>query len=190
MTHKWRLAARRLLHPFPTSARLLHLGAVDRWRRARFRTTLLWLTAGGGARASDTVGALLARRDHMNQRLSFREMVYLLLADPSSGPLARAFGVLMWIVITLSCFCFMYETMRWVTDLTGPLPWLYAKMTFQIFYTAEACARLLSFVPFRQAYKDAFVWLDVLTAIPFWMRFFLYPDSLTAESYLDNTAGQ
>ena len=137
---------------------------------------------------SDTVGALLARRDHMNQRLSFREMVYLLLADPSSGPLARAFGVLMWIVITLSCFCFMYETMRWVTDLTGPLPWLYAKMTFQIFYTAEACARLLSFVPFRQAYKDAFVWLDVLTAIPFWMRFFLYPDSLTAESYLDNTA--
>ena len=80
---------------------------------------------------SDMVGALLARRDHMKERLSPREHLFLLLADPSSSRSARTFGILMWVIVLLSSFCFVYETMDWITDLTGPEPWLYAKMGFR-----------------------------------------------------------
>ena len=51
----------------------------------------------------------------------------------------------------------------------------------------EALARTLSFVPLRRVYKDVFCWLDIITVIPFWIRFFVYPASLTPEFYLDNT---
>ena len=79
---------------------------------------------------SDTIGAIVARRDFGN-RISVREKVFLFLSDPSSGSLARGFGVLMWIVVLFSTFSTCYETMRWVTDLSGPLPWLYAKWAFR-----------------------------------------------------------
>jgi hypothetical protein len=137
---------------------------------------------------SDTVGALLAQRDHMKERLTLRESIFLLLADPSSSRAAWAFGVLMWVVILASSFCFVYETMNWVTDLTGSTLWLYARIGIQGFFSVEALVRTLTFVPFRRAYTDVFVWLDILTVIPFWSRLILYPDSLTPEYYLDNAA--
>ena len=79
---------------------------------------------------SDTIGAIVARRDFGN-RISVREKIFLFLSDPSSGSLARGFGVLMWILVLFSTFSTCYETMRWVTDLSGPLPWLYAKWAFR-----------------------------------------------------------
>lgn len=58
----------------------------------------------------------------------------------------------------------------------------------ELFYTAEAIVRTLTFIPSRKAFKDGFVCLDIVTCIPFWVRFALYPDSLAADLYLDNTA--
>ena len=140
---------------------------------------------------SDTVGALLARRDHPeadDKRLSLREHTFLFLADPSSSYAANAFGKMMWLVILTSSFSYVYETMRWATDQTGPEIWLYSRLFYQIFYTIEAGLRVVSFIPFRKVYKDEMVMLDVLTVVPFWLRFAFYPESLTAEHYLDNTS--
>ena len=136
---------------------------------------------------SDTVGAILARRDHADKtggagRLSLREHVFLFLVDPTSSRMATAFGNVMWIVLLASSISSVYETMRWATDLTGAEPWLYIRVITQIFYTAEAILRVMTFMPFRETYKDSLVVLDVLTAFPFWLRVALYPDSLKSSS--------
>ena len=112
---------------------------------------------------SDVVGALLAKRDHLGKRLSTREKLFLLLADPSSGRWARVFGVIMWIVVLLSSFSYVYETMRSVTDRSGAYPWLIAKMAFQIFYTAEALVRAATFIPIWKGFTDFFVLLDLVS---------------------------
>ena len=136
---------------------------------------------------SDVVGAILARTEQRGTSLTLREHIFLLLADPSSSRTARAFGVLMWGTILATSFCFVYETMLWVTDLTGPLPWLYAKFVFQGFYTIETVLRFVTFIPFHQSIRDPFVWLDVVTVLPFWIRLLTVPASLTPANYLDST---
>ena len=112
---------------------------------------------------SDVVGALLAKRDHLGKRLTTREKLFLLLADPTSGRWAKVFGVFMWAVVLLSSFSYVYETMRSVTDRSGPYPWLVAKMAFQIFYTAEALIRAATFIPVWKGLTDFFVLLDLVS---------------------------
>ena len=135
---------------------------------------------------SETIGILLSKQE-AGKRLSLRERLFLILADPSTSRAAAIFGVVQWTIILLSSLAYVYETMAWVTDISGPAPWLLCKVVFQIFYSVEAAVRTLTFIPIYKIHHDFFVWLDLITIIPFWSRFVLFPCSLTIDGYLDFT---
>ena len=51
---------------------------------------------------SDTMGILLTKQ-HAGTRLSLRERLFLILADPSTSRAAAIFGIVQWVVILLRC---------------------------------------------------------------------------------------
>ena len=44
---------------------------------------------------------------------------------------------------------------------------------------------IVTFMPFRRVYRSPFVWLDLLTIMPLYLRMFLYADTMTAATYLE-----
>ena len=41
---------------------------------------------------------------------------------------------------------------------------------FNVLFTLEALLRVATYLPLRAAWRDASLWLDCVTVIPFWVR--------------------
>ena len=50
-------------------------------------------------------------------------------------------------------------------------------------HVVQAGFRILCYMPFKEIYKDVFVWLDVLTVIPFWIRYIGFPQTYELQRY-------
>ena len=122
-------------------------------------------------------------------RLSLREQGYLFLNEPASGRFAYWFGRLMQVLLILSSLATTYETVTWVNSATGPAVWLYTKLIFNCIFTVEALLRIMTFTPFHAVHKSLFVWLDLLTVAPLWIRFAVLPQSMTVAEYLNKMGG-
>ena len=62
------------------------------------------------------------------------------------------------------------ESVNELTTVSGPWPFLITEILLSLFFTVEAVVRVSSYIPFRKARSNIFIWLDVLTILPFWMR--------------------
>ena len=142
----------------------------------------------GAVLQSKTATILVARRQR-GEALSLREQGYLFLNEPASGRFAYWFGRLMQVLLILSSLATTYETVTWVNSATGPAVWLYTKLIFNCIFTVEALLRIMTFTPFHAVHKSLFVWLDLLTVAPLWIRFAVLPQSMTVAEYLNKMGG-
>lgn len=119
------------------------------------------------------------------ETLSTRNKIFLLVNEPSSSSLARTFGVLTWTHVILCCILFMMETVEYFTNATGGAAvWLIARVYFNVVFTIEWTLRIVGHVPLSGVLRDPVFYLDTLSVLPFWIRFFLYPDSVSTAGYL------
>lgn len=130
--------------------------------------------------------ALVALRER-GESLTGREMLFLIMNEPGSGPKAYLFGRLLQLCLVLSALSTTYESVSWVNEVTGAEIWLMLKVVFNIIFTVEAVLRIVSFIPFSGTLRSSYVWLDIITCLPLYLRMFLAPTSMTAENYLSKT---
>ena len=93
----------------------------------------------------------------------------------------------MWVVLISYATCSTAETVVWLTDHTGPLPFLASHYLFNILFTIEAVLRVSCYIPAKAAVYDVFVWLDWLTIIPFWVRRLGFSSTLNGNIYLETS---
>ena len=132
---------------------------------------------------TDMGTALVASRER-GEALTLRESLFLLLNEPGSGRTALWTGRLIQVCLVLSALSTAYETVAFVNVATGPAIWKLLKLLFNIFFTIEAVLRLVSYLPLRRIHRSGYVWLDLLTCLPLYLRMFVSPDSMTADNYL------
>ena len=114
-------------------------------------------------------GLLLAKRMR-GEQLTTRESLYLLMNEPSTSRAAFYVGRSLQSLLVLSTIASTWETVTSVTSSTGAGIWVGLKVLFNIIFTIEMSVRLASYVPFSSAPSDAYVWLDILQVLGFWVR--------------------
>ena len=135
--------------------------------------------------------ALLLRR-MQGQRIGWRAHCFLLVNEPSSGRLAKLMGRLVWVHVIGAMLLSMLESavlneVFGAGMLGGALPWLLARVYVTLFFSIEASLRLIgttTIAPLRKGLAQGTIYLDVLSVVPFWLRLLLYPQSLSAATYL------
>ena len=127
--------------------------------------------------------SLVALRER-GEVLTWRESLYLVLNEPASGAAAFWFGRLMQVFLVGSALSSTYETVTSVNQATGPGLWIQIKIGFNLLFTAEMLVRIFTFIPFRSALRSGYVWLDILTVLPLYLRMMLYPSSMEEANYL------
>ena len=126
---------------------------------------------GAGSTSTSTAAASLIGLQLRGETLSLRQHVFLMLEEPFSGPGAYFLSLLIRANLVLAAVGTTMESMEGVTDASGPVPWLAITWVTNALFTLEACARIFCYEPNRRAaLRDAFVWIDVLTVLPFWVR--------------------
>ena len=78
----------------------------------------------------------------------------------------------------------MRGSAEWLTISTSPAPWLLLRFYLNALFSVEALLRIIGHVPLRRALYDRTLWLDFISVVPFWLRVFIYPESVTAAGYL------
>ena len=89
-------------------------------------------------------------------------------------------GRVLCVLLVGSSLSATYETVASINQATGPHLWLFARLSFNIFFSLEAALRVASYIPLRRAFRDPFVWLDFCTIMPLYMRIVFYPASMQA----------
>ena len=100
-----------------------------------------------------------------------RERLFLFLEEPGAGTANFLFGLSMWVLLLLSAATTTLETLAFWHSWVGTRAFLYAKMGLNVVFTLEAALRVVSYIPFRRAWRSPILWLDVLTVVPFWVPF-------------------
>ena len=134
---------------------------------------------------SQTEGAaeLMAARAR-GVRLSQRQKLFLLLHEPTSGVKSRYVGRAMWVVLMTYALATVIETLRWVTDAVGALPFLILRIIIEVLLAIDACLRIGTYTPMESAHRDPYIWLNIITTIPFFLRLTLEPHTLAPGTYL------
>lgn len=140
-----------------------------------------------GMLLQSTTGSALVAIRQRGEPLTCREALFLVLNEPASGQKAFWWGRVMQIFLICSALATTYETVGFINEATGPDIWRMIKMGFNFFFTIEALLRIVCFIPLRQCHRSAYVWLDLISIFPFYVRMFLYPDSLSADNYLSKS---
>ena len=130
------------------------------------------------------VGMHLMTRRLQGQRLSLRDRLYLFANEPHSSGYARVFSWFMWLHVVIYCFSAMMETVEFLTSRANTLLWVALRFYLSGVFTFELVLRCISFSPLRKALAEPFVWLDIVCIVPFWVRVFMYPTSVTSAGYL------
>jgi hypothetical protein len=149
--------------------------------------TMLGVKDGSGSKdvlLQTITGTSLVSLRNGGSRLTARESLFLILNEPGSGPIAYLVGKVLQICLVLSALCTTYETVSFINEGTGPEPWMLAKILFNIIFSIEAAVRIVCYIPFKTVHRSTYVWLDLVTCLPLYMRLFLYPDSYKPENYL------
>ena len=119
------------------------------------------------------------------ERLSLRQRTFLVLEEPTSGLAAYALSLLIRSITLLSAAATTMESIPALTERTGAAPWLALNLVVNILFSLEAVARVVCYEPRRSAaFRDLFIWLDVLTVLPFWLRLGAHSESLVPSTYL------
>lgn len=130
----------------------------------------LFAPSGSQPRSAAAANLIAKRIRGHGFELSRRERLFLLLEEPSSSAHAHAFSMLVRVATLLATMSDVLESIPWVVARTGHAPWLAANVTFFSLFIVEACARVTCYVPFKRVHRDPFIWLDILTVIPFLCR--------------------
>lgn len=123
----------------------------------------------GALPRSATAASLIARRIR-GDKLTMRETLFLVLEEPASGSAATIVSYIVRLATLLATASSVLESIPSLIDSTGNEPWLLANAVFFSLFTLEACARVACYVPFEGVLADAFIWLDILTVVPFLVR--------------------
>lgn len=137
-----------------------------------------------GFEAHSLTSARLLVAQLNGQRLTLRQRCFLLLYEPQSSSLAALTALVIWACLLASSTCAAMETIDWLTDLTGPRPFLHARVVLNGVFSVEVLARVCCYIPLRRAWRDPFLWTGLLAILPFWVRVAAYPTSLTVAAYL------
>ena len=130
---------------------------------------------------------LLVRRAR-GEQLPLRNQMYLVVNEPTSGLWAHVVGAFVWTHVVAYCCLLCLESTEGLTISTGPAPWMWGRLYFNTAFTCEAAVRIFAHIPVWRAARDPTVWLDMLSILPFWIRWTLYPQSVTKTSYLLRSA--
>ena len=135
------------------------------------------LQAVGTNPRSATAASLLARRIR-HQKLTLRETVFLLVEEPESSLGALFFSILVRTTTLLATAAATFESLEAVNGHIGSLPFLVIAYACNAFFLLEAVMRVGCYMPFRDLFRDPFIYLDVLTVVPFLVRLATHGTSL------------
>ena len=131
-----------------------------------------------------TYSAELVAKEARGERLSARQRLFLLLNEPGSSAGALRLSRLMWLLMIAYAACIITQSIVWVTERSGGMPWLCCNIIFNVLYTVEAILRFAAYPTACESFKDPFFLLDLTTVIPFWLRLLIYPNSMTPDGYI------
>jgi hypothetical protein len=122
--------------------------------------------AGGSA-----AGALTLVDDEV-PRPSLRARLWVLLEDPSSGPLARLWSLVMLLVITASVTAFCVQSIPRYSALPedSNTEWNALEAVFIAIFTVEYLLRLVSCPDYRRFALSVFNLIDLLSILPFYLE--------------------
>lgn len=119
------------------------------------------------------------------EELSLRQRLFLILEEPASSVTAYCVSVLIRTLTVGSAAAVTMESLEVLTESTGPHVWLAFAVTFNVCFTVEALVRVACYEPSPlEARHDAFIWLDVLCVVPFWLRVCIDGAAASGEVYL------
>ena len=127
--------------------------------------------------SSDAAGEIVARMAQ-NQPVSFRERLFLVMTEPSTGRVAKLVATFSWLVVLADGAATILETEAAITEATGTMFWVYYKFAINFAFTVEAIVRFSCFIPLAEAWRQPFTWLDLLTLIPFYIRIGFFWDTV------------
>ena len=127
--------------------------------------------------SSDAAGEIVARMAQ-NQPVSFRERLFLIMTEPSTGRVAKLVATTAWLIVLADGAATILETEAAITEATGTMFWVYYKFAINFAFTVEAIIRFYSFIPLAEAWRQPFTWLDLLTLIPFYVRIGFFWDTV------------
>ena len=118
------------------------------------------------AARSDSTARLMALTIR-GKELAWRERLFLILEEPTSSVPAKVVSIVLRLALIASATVAAVESVDSVTDSTGSWPWVATSIACNALFVVEAIARVTCYVPFRDFVRDPFIWLDVLTVVPF-----------------------
>ena len=127
--------------------------------------------------SSDAAGEIVARMAQ-DQPVSFRERLFLVMTEPSTGRVAKLVATFSWLVVLADGAATILETEAAITEATGTMFWVYYKFAINFAFTVEAIVRFSCFIPLAEAWRQPFTWLDLLTLIPFYIRIGFFWDTV------------
>ena len=154
-------------------------------RRSSLRSGLARVLSTSGVRPRTAEAArLLAHRAKQTKPLSLKEKIFLIVEEPSSSLLAKLFA---FAVRFMTIGTTVAATLRTVEDPAvlggllrqwGDAPYLGIRSAGGFFFAVEAFVRVVVYQPFHRCLLDPFIWLDLLTPLPFLIGLVLGEGSL------------
>ena len=135
------------------------------------------LQAVGTNPRSAMAASLMARRIR-HQTLTLRETIFLLVEEPESSLGALFFSILVRTTTLTATAAATFESLDAVSDLIGSLPFFILAYVCNAFFLLEAAMRVGCYMPFRDLFRDPFIYLDLLTVVPFVVRLATHGTSL------------
>ncbi len=144
-------------------------------RRRAPRTSAVFVDAtkifiATGTMPRSTQAARLIARRIRGESLTVRELCYLALEEPASGTTAQVISTMVRLITLLATVSTVLESIPAIVERAGSRPFVVLNFVFNSMFTVEACARVAAYQPFEQVVRDGFVWLDILTVVPFLIR--------------------
>lgn len=143
-----------------------------------------------GVYAHSDAAAKLFAKIGRRERVTRRERMFLFLSEPGMSNGSFWFGTGIFVMLLVATVVRVLESLTAYRTPSNALAFTVARFVVNVVFSAEAVLRVASHVPFNQTYKSVYIWLDVLTVVPFWLRLLLLPSTLLEkEHYFDRGDG-
>ena len=90
-------------------------------------------------------------------------------------------------IIVAFALCSTMESIQSLHTPTGGLVFLGFKLAFYAWFTLEVFFRIVAHQPIWRFWNSPIILLCLLTVIPFWLRVFTAPHSLTPSAYFERS---
>lgn len=148
-------------------------------KKRRSSATQRLFASSGVQPRTPTAAHLLAKRMRQPGSLSFRERMFLVVEEPTSSLFARLFAMTVRLVVLVSTVSAILASCRdpalagGMLTRWGAAPYDRIRFGAGCFFSFEAVVRVLFHIPLRHMLVDPFIWLDVLTPMPFLIQLLL-----------------